>query len=335
MIQRFLKLIHHVHAFPKRLVATSVKPYEGLSDKAHQFVTFLKPDLLHTSGSLCAILEAIHEHYRDWDIHIQAARVFSGAFLQQRGLIERNYETLDNVSREGLCACSEKVKNAIAQQFTQDIDHVLGGHQLLEHFSDLTPSLLRKMTDHHTTHKLGSGVYGFQTLFEDKPLLCLNAFYPFLLSSLTPLGGTLIAFLCSSNHPWDTLRNHFVGGIDPKQATLGSLRRKLFEYRKPLSLLEVNVAHNMIHISPGPLEALRHINIFFDAIKTSQTSFGHCLAKKGFSAKDITFLLTNPCLRKNHDQETSALFEHTENQNATDVLSLLETLKQEGNLCCP
>ena len=206
---------------------------------------------------------------------------------------------------------------------------------MLEQFPDLTPSLLRKMTDHHATHKLGSGVYGFQTLFEDRTLLCLNAFYPFLLSSLTPLGGTLIAFLCSSNHPWDALRNHFVGNIDPKHATPESLRHKLFEHRKPLGLSEVNVAHNMIHISPGPLEALRHINIFFDAIQIDQTSFGCLLAKEGFSASETTFLLTNPCLRKTHDQETSALFELTENQDATDVLGLLETLKQEGALCCP
>ncbi len=91
MIQSFLRLIHEVNTFPERLMATSVKPYEGLRDKAHQFVTFLKPALLRPSHSLRSILETIHEHYRAWDIHIQATRVFSGASLQQRGLIEQRW----------------------------------------------------------------------------------------------------------------------------------------------------------------------------------------------------------------------------------------------------
>ena len=83
--------------------------------------------------------------------------------------------------------------------------------------------------------------------------------------------------------PWIRMRRDFCGGSDPALAAPGSLRRDSYEGVFPLTweaAAGLSRANNGVHLSNGPVEALRELVIWFDR-RAEQTAAGRALAAAG------------------------------------------------------
>jgi hypothetical protein len=154
------------------------------------------------------------------------------------------------------------------------------------------------------THGLASGTVDganelsdckYVNVFRDEiagpggPVFLLNAHMPAVIRDFEEAARPLVALRLAAESPvalpWPHMRTAFSGASDPARAVPGSLRRDAYEGVFPLRLESGEVidrTRNGIHLSDGPLEALREIAIWFrcDPARTSigrELSRGHAI----------------------------------------------------------
>ncbi len=297
----------------------------GFDQDLNQFIIFLKPECF--SASWQDIINLLLRKFDAFNVKIEGASLISGAYLRKHKIIDRHYGVLNRIAREGKDACSTYAMRKAADIYPDISQYkILGGYQFLKEYTEFSPYSLCILNDNLGTQKLGSGIYSIAASVFNQKVLILNGFHPYQLEHLTRPATQLLALACSSSRRWKHLRSDLIGTINPQYATEGSFRRELFEDRLNFSLGQIDVAHNYIHISPGPLEGLFQIVRFMsdyekkDFVLFEKTNFGLAPGLH-FDESAMMLLEKNPEIYI--DETCIPIFDYTEDMDTVDTHDFL------------
>jgi len=294
----------------------------------NHFVLFLKPEVLALADGVQveAILDLIGAALRKHAVKTAAIRVLNGQYLARYHIMEEHYGVINRASRLGEAALSAATRKRLMAE-CPDADRVVGGHEFLKEFPDVSAFALNIIADTLGTRKIASGKYYCVLNVAGERTVVLNPFHPQQVLHYTMPGRTIVVLECASDTDWRVLREEMTGATDPSKAAEGSIRKTLLEKRAKLGLREVATATNGVHCSAGPLEAMVEFSRFFSdhaarkLIKLADTPFGELLARHGLSKKEIAALAKNPLLGKAGDGAYA--FNLTEEKNADAAADLL------------
>ena len=297
----------------------------------HQAVLFLKPEVLDFSDGVNveAILQIVFEALSRFHVEVGAIRILNAQYLGKFGLMDRHYGVINKISREGRSAISETAEGNLQKHFSKELAEgatVLGGHQFLERFPQVSPFALNLLSDNLGTTKLAGGTYCVKVSVLGSVFLILNPFHPFQLQHFTDPGRAIVVMEIRTNTPWRVLRESLTGATNPLKAAEGSIRRTFLERQNELHLREVSQGANGIHVSAGPLEGMVEIQRFFDDRSTapmtlSATSFGQRLLKASLPESTLDTLATNPSFER--DGKLISAFDATEECDAVPAAEKL------------
>ena len=310
--------------------------HERLNAQNH-CVVFLKPEVLaiHDGVRVEAILELVLSSLRAHGVKTGAVRALNGPYLGRHRIMEAHYGVINRVSRMGDAALSQPTRKKLIAECQDLQPRILGAHQFLEKFPDVSAFALNMIADTLGTKKVASGKYYIVVEVSGERIVILNPFHPYQLLHFTPPGRTIVVFECWTNTSWHILRQQMTGATNPSQAAVGSIRRTLLDSQSEFGLREVRTATNGVHCSAGPLEAMVEYCRFFSdhankaSIKMGETPFGHTLGRHGLSEKEIAKLAKNPLLGKRGD--ATYAFNLTEEKNSEVAAELLaDQLEKQG-----
>jgi nucleoside diphosphate kinase len=294
----------------------------------NHFVLFLKPEVLAVQDGVKveAILELVLAALEKYAVRAGAIRVLNGHYLGRYHIMEEHYGVINRASRLGEGALSEPTHKKLMAE-CPDAGRILGGHQFLKEFPEVSAFALNILADTLKTKKIASGKYYAVLDVAGERIAVLNPFHPQQVAHYTAPGRTIAVLECASDTDWHVLRQDMTGSTDPAKAAAGSIRKTLLEKKAKLGLRDVATATNGVHCSAGPLEAMVEFSRFFSdhakkkLIKLSDTPFGALLARRGLGKKEIAALAKNPLLG---DEGGGAYaFNLTEEKNADVAADLL------------
>jgi hypothetical protein len=312
-----------------------IRPLEGKPPAGrNHFVLFLKPEVLAVDDGVdvkaivALVLAALDKHA----VRTGAIRVLNGHYLGRYHIMEEHYGVINRASRLGAAALSEATRKKLMAA-CPDADRVLGGHELLKEFPEVSAFALNIIADTIGTKKIASGKYYCVLNIAGERVVILNPFHPQQLLHYTMQGRTIVVLECATDTDWRVLREEMTGATDPTKAAAGSIRNSLLEKKSQLGLKDVGTATNGVHCSAGPLEAMVEFGRFFSdhakkkLIKLPDTPFGAALARHGIGKKEIAALAKNPLLGKG--SEASYAFNLTEEKNSDAAADLLAQMVSE------
>ncbi len=297
-------------------------------DKRNHFVLFMKPELLavRDGAKLSPILDLIGAALRKYGVETGAVRAVNGPYLARHKIMEEHYGVINRASRLGRAALSTPTLQKLEAE-TPGIKSILGAHQFLDHYPDVSAFALDIIVNTVGSKKIASGKYYSVLNVQGERVVVLNAFHPQQLLHYTQPGQQIVAFECWSDTDWEVLRTQMAGATDPSRAVEGSIRRTLRERCRELGLHEVTTATNGVHCSAGPFEAMLEFCRFFSnhagktLLRASDTPFGQMLQERGLKAKDIAALAKNPLLGEG--SAAAYVFNQTEEKNSDLAADLL------------
>lgn len=301
----------------------------------NHFVLFLKPELLavRPAARLGPILDLVFDALRGYGVEIGAVRVLNGPYLARHRIMEAHYGVINRASRLGLAALSAATRARLETEHPE-VRAVLGAHQLLERYPEISPFALNVIVDTVGSKKIAGGKYATVLNIEGEKVAVLNAFHPQQLLHYTRPGRALVVFECASDTDWKDLRHAMTGATNPANAAEGSIRRTLRENAHGLGLPEVTTATNGVHCSAGPLEAMLEYCRFFSdhggeaVVRPSATPFGQLLRNHGLRQKEIAALAKNPLVGEG--KTADYVFNRTEEKNAGVAAELLAKAVREA-----
>lgn len=312
------------------IVPLGEEPIEG----RNHFVLFLKPEALALKDGVKveAILDLVLAKLQTNGVKIGAVRILNGHYLGRYRLMEEHYGVINRASRLGEAALSPATRQKLIAEVS-DVARVLGGHEFLGTYPEVSAFALNIISDTVKTKKIASGKYYSLLDVGGEHIIVLNPFHPQQLLHYTMSGRTIVVLECASDTDWQALRQTMTGATDPAKAAPGSIRKTLLERKSALGLRDVATASNGVHCSAGPLEAMVEYSRFFadhakkKAIKLSDTPFGELLARRGISKKEIAGLAKNPLLGE--EGGSNYAFNLTEEKNADVAADVLVQMARE------
>jgi hypothetical protein len=298
----------------------------------NHFVLFLKPEVLALADGVKveAILELVGSALEANKVRIGAIRILNGAYLGRYHIMEEHYGVINRVSRLGEKSLSAPTREKLMAE-CPDADRILGGHEFLKEYPEVSAFALNILSDTIKTRKIASGKYYAMIGVAGERVAVLNPFHPQQVAHYTAPGRTIVVLECASDTDWAVLRQEMTGATDPTKAAAGSIRRTLLNKKDKLGLRDVATASNGVHCSAGPLEAMLEYCRFFSdhakkrAIKLTDTPFGQTLAGHGIRKKEIAALAKNPLLGR----EGAYAFNLTEEMNSEAAANLLAEMVSE------
>lgn len=305
--------------------------HERLGARNH-CVVFLKPEVLaiHDGVRVEAILDLVLSSLRARAVKTGAVRVLNGPYLGRHRIIEAHYGVINRVSRMGEAALSQPTRKKLIAECQGVQPRILGAHQFLKEFPDVSAFALNIIADTLGTKKVAGGKYYTFVEVPGERIVILNPFHPYQLLHFTPPGRTIVVFECWTNTGWNVLRQQMTGATDPSRAAVGSIRRTLLDRKSEFGLREVRTATNGVHCSAGPLEAMVEYCRFFSdhankaSIKVGETPFGRTLDGYGLGEKEIVKLAKNPLLGNG-----AYAFSLTEEKNSDAAAELLAHQREQ------
>ncbi len=298
---------------------------EDSAPAGNEFVIFSKPELGRLSGaSLTAVWDLFADLLGTHRVRVHRSRILTGPELESSGAMQQHYGVINEISRLGRSALTEPAEQALQQQYGAELDDavVLGGHQFLSEYPEVSPYALGVLFANADVARLGPGTYSGLVRVDGTPVVVLNGFHPRQLSFFTA-DDAVCAFLhCSSPTAWEVLRSDLIGTTDPAKADAASVRGRLFADPAAFGLQTVSYNFNGVHMSAGPLEGLAELQRFFGAGEAlTDWTFGRALATAGLAEPDISALVANPVLSAGDQRGTA--FDLTEGLDADDAAALL------------
>ncbi len=309
----------------------------GFDENLNHFVVFLKPESLNYFDSIenLSLLRLIFSVFDKFEISIGGANLLSAEYLRRHRIIEQSYKILNNVSIQGVSACSETVLNKLRKLVEDQNIPVYGGHQFLELHKEFTPYSLCALSHNIETLKLGSGVYVIKVHMFGKDYLLLNAFHPYQIESLTKKGTAVLALECFSRRPMSDIRYNVIGDIFPESAAEGSVRREIYEAQQSLNLPQVNIQYNYVHVSPGVLEGLFQLLHFFSdyerkrIVEYTSTNIGFLLKEKlDLTSQQVLMFEDNPEFLISGNFRP--ILDSVENLSTGETIDLISSIKFLG-----
>jgi len=324
-----------------------VTKYTPITDNAHQFLFFLKPEATDVRAGvkleviLRKTLALLEKGVNGHPVKIGAIRVIGGPHLDKHSIMVQHYGVIAKISKEGESAISESARDVLRSKFADDLktwsndyykSHVLGAHQFLAKFPQLNAFSLLALNDNLTITRLGPGTYTIKPKIRGETFIVLNSFHPYQVVPYNTRGNAIIVFECVSQSSWRDLRGNLAGPTDPTTAPESSIRYALLRDKAEFGLADVDRGSNGVHMSAGPLEGLVELQRFFSDKDTgkvvgfNETAFGSLLLGKGISEKKLSVLAENPDV-ETPDGKKKSVFDLTEEENALESAAILSQLK--------
>jgi hypothetical protein len=329
MIKSIVDALQYYKEHPGCQQLFAVRPYTPLGiaeadPRQNQFLVFLKPEALtlHPTVRVDRVLEVFFDHLRSTKITTGAVSVLPASYLREFNIIQANYRTLNRVSLMGMAAISAQVAARLKDYLCERSTLVRGGHEYLEEQPEITSLGLCLLVNQCKSVKLGAGVYAATIDYFGRNHVILNGFHPYQVETLTAEGTGVVAVECWAQTPFLQTRNQLIGNIDPHTAPIGSLRRRLADDASRLGLKNLSVQFNLVHVSPGPVEAAFQLKYFFSDFTRSQvldvasTNMGSLLAEV---SPQIVSILNNQHFSL-ADSNLPLLFASTEELDTREVL---------------
>jgi hypothetical protein len=309
--------------FPQ--AGTSAQPGTGPEPAGAEFVIFSKPELGRlSSADLAAVWDLFAASFAAYDVTVHRIKITTGPELDQAGVMQRHYGVINQISRLGRPALTEAAEKALGELLAEVPEDavVLGGHQLLERYAEVSPFALAMLFSNAKVSRLGPGTYAAPIRMDGMTVVILNGFHPRQLSFFTAADAVCAFLHGSSPTDWEVLRSELVGATDPSQANARSLRGTLYADPTSFGLTSVNSNFNGVHMSAGPLEGLGELDRFFGEVQPlTDWSFARTLAAAGASSDTISALLENPVIEADGGRGTA--FDLTEGVNPEPAAKLL------------
>jgi hypothetical protein len=292
---------------------------------AHEFVVFSKPELGRLRGAeLAAVWDLFAELLARHDVTVHSAMILTGPELDERKAMQEHYGVINQISRLGRSALTEPAEEALGSAYGADLDGalVLGGHQFLEQYPEVSPYALGLLFANAEVRRLGPGTYAGAVTVDGARVIILNGFHPRQLSFFTA-DDAVCAFLhCSSPTAWETLRSDLIGTTDPSKADADSIRGRLFADPAGFGLETVSYNFNGVHMSAGPLEGLAELQRFFGrGHALTDWSFAQALLAAGLDGDAVADLVANPTVAAGDQRGTA--YDLTEGLDAEPAATLL------------
>ena len=257
-----------------------------------EFVIFSKPELGRLNSSdLAAVWDLFAASFAAYDVTVHRVKIMTGPDLDRAGAMQQHYGVINQISRLGRPALTEAAEESLRGLLADAPKDtvVLGGHQFLEQYGEVSPFALAMLFSNAQVSRLGPGTYAAPVRIDGATVVILNGFHPRQLSFFTA-DDAVCAFLhASSPTDWEVLRSELVGATDPSKATARSIRGTLYADPAAFGLTAVNSNFNGVHMSAGPLEGLGELDRFFGEVQSlTDWSFARTLAAAGASADAVT-----------------------------------------------
>jgi hypothetical protein len=312
--------------FPEAMQSGGPEP--TLSD--NEFVIFSKPELGRLDAEhLAAAWDLFADSFAAHGVRVHRIKIMTGPELEQAGAMQQHYGVINQISRLGRPALTEAAEAELADLYTDTLDEslVLGGHQFLERYPDVSPFALAMLFSNAAVGRLGPGTYAAPVVIDGQPVIILNGFHPRQLGFFTA-PDTVCAFLhASSSTDWDTLRGELIGATDPAKAEAGSIRGRLRADPGAFGLVTVSSNFNGVHMSAGPLEGLGELDRFFGEVHGLENwAFARTLVDAGAAPDDIADYVANPVIDTGSARGTA--FDLTEGMNAPTAAALLVSARR-------
>jgi hypothetical protein len=291
----------------------------------NEFVIFSKPELGRLTGEdLDKVWDLFAELLGTYDVTVHKTMTKTGPELEASGAMQDHYGVINQISRLGRPALTEPAEAALVEAYGDTLADavVLGGHQFLSDYPDVSAYALGLLFANAEVKRLGPGTYAGLVKIDGTPVVILNGFHPRQLSFFIA-EDTVCAFLhASSPTSWATLRSDLIGTTDPAKADGPSIRGRLFADPAGFGLETVSYNFNGVHMSAGPLEGLAELNRFFGSgAPIASWTFAQKLADAGVTEDALNGLLENPTIEAGGERGTA--FDLTEGRDAADAAPLL------------
>jgi hypothetical protein len=261
---------------------------------------------------------------------VGGVRVLRGDYLSGHRIMDQHYGVINSISHGGRAAIAPAAEAKLVSECGALIDDgapVLGGHEFLKEFPQVSAFALALLNNNLGTTKLAGGTYVMSVKVLGQPCLVLNPFHPYQLEPYYAPDNAIVVMACRAGQPWAELRRKLAGATDPLKADAGSLRQLFLKDKDALGLADVSQNANGIHLSAGPLEGMVEIQRFFtdhegdQPLSFTDTSFGQLLASQGLSIDQITALAGNPVIGS--EGTGTPAFDLTEEVDAEQAYKLL------------
>lgn len=316
-----------------------IRQYSGdVSVRKNQVLMFLKPEVMAKREGvkleqvLFTVLHCLAIHKVD----IGAIRMIPGAYIKKHKIIEAHYGVINKISTEGKAALSAQATTKLEEIYSEELKNgavVLGAHQFLQRMQEEGKSStvhafsLQVMHSQAECKKLGPGAYGTHLTLADMSLIVLNAFHPQQIHPYNNPSNAILVIEGRTDSQWSYLRQNLCGATDPEKAVDGSLRKQFFERKEELGISEIDSTRNGIHMSAGPLEALKEFRLFLNNPDEGELAFDHTrmggsLSVRGANKKQVMAWLNNVPVRMEDGRELNT-FDLTEETDTPDAVDLL------------
>ncbi|MBP1823040.1 hypothetical protein [Mycobacterium sp. OAE908] len=261
-----------------------LSPYESPEQDVNEFLLFLKPSALAAlaagNDKLRSLIEQSLERF---NVKLGSIRLLSGRALRASKAIRRHYGTINEVSEKGLAAFDNQAELSAQELLDRTPGlKILGAHQFIDRFPNITPSELTAMFDGREIHRLSGGTYGVRLNYSGEEILLLNGFHPEQVEEFENLSASIMLLQATSRTGWSVLRSDLIGATDPAKAAPNSLRQAFLANASELGLGPVSSLRNGIHMSAGPLEGAVEISRFL--FETEPGSVGRGVLRSSLGA---------------------------------------------------
>lgn len=304
----------------------------GHPPNGNEFVIFSKPELGRLGDEhLGRVWDLFASSFTDHGVNVHRVTITTGPELEAAGVMQQHYGVINQISREGRPALTEASEQALQQAFGDGLAtaEVVGGHQFLDSYPEVSPYALAMLFANAKVERLGPGTYAAAVRMDADTVIVLNGFHPRQLGFFTAADATCAFLHGSSTTDWDVLRSELIGATDPAKAAAGSIRGLLRAEPAAYGLSTVNSNFNGVHMSAGPLEGLGELDRFFSRVQdVTAWTFAAALRGAGLTDADLPGLLANPVISAGGERGTA--FDLTEGLNAEPAAALLAEAATEA-----
>ncbi len=298
-------------------------------DFKNELVFFIKPEVTKMpTDTIPAILDIIFEKLAKFDVNVMNIQLLGASYLKDNNIMAAHYGAINKLAANPKACMSQKAKDNFKDIFGSDVADapIYGGTEFLEKKEGYTPETLETdlwMTKKST--KLDGGTYCVPVEVKGETIYLINGFHPNQLNHYTAEGRSIIAFHVASNTDWSVLRNDLTGATFPPEAVKDSLRGTFLEKKEELSIEDVSMANNCVHLSAGPIESTVEISRFFDGVDKldaamNERPFAKTLKEKLGEEKTL-HILTDGKIEV--DGNVVGSFDAMEEKNADETIDLL------------
>ena len=242
----------------------ALEPFRFETAKQNQMLFFIKPEVflleINQAKEVCRFMLS---HIDSFGIDVAGVYMLSSEHLKSKHIMDRHYGYINEISRTASHSISADDGRVLRHMCNASADTpILGGHEVLERYSTLTPASLDRLWSTKASKKLRSGLYFEIFEIDGLRIIIANGFHPNQLDHFTADGRRICLFLLNSDLPWKVLRSQMLGDTFPERAADESIRGHLNRHAKHYGFAEVTIANNCAHMSAGAFEAVLELKNF-------------------------------------------------------------------------